>query len=279
MTTLLIGINYRTEAHAVMFARNLKRYSLEDVSVILVDNSESGDPDAFSRQIQEANPQIRCLEAPRNLGYFGGAQYGLKQYLASSEWPVWVIVCNVDIEFRDPQFFATLRQLEGFDSLGVVAPCIWSTRYKRDLNPKISRRPSKKRMYFYKIIFGNYFLQTVYEILSFVKNRLRAGVREKPTDDQGQQKASVAIYAAHGSCMIFSRRYFAAGGSLEYSAFLFGEEIFVAETAKRLGLAISHCPGLYVLDHEHASTGIIRSRTIARYMKDATNYLVEHYFA
>src|SRR5580692_8909393 len=100
MTTLLIGINYRTEAHAVMFARNLKRYSPEDVSVILVDNSERGDPDTFSRQIQEANPQIRCLEAPRNLGYFGGAHYGLKQYLASSEWPDWVIVCNVDIEFR-----------------------------------------------------------------------------------------------------------------------------------------------------------------------------------
>jgi hypothetical protein len=47
----------------------------------------------------------------------------------------------------------------------------------------------------------------------------------------------------------------------------------------RLGLSVSHCSWLWVLDTEHASTGIIRSRKIAGYMKDATNYLVEHYFA
>jgi hypothetical protein len=79
--------------------------------------------------------------------------------------------------------------------------------------------------------------------------------------------------------MIFSRRYFRAGGNFEYSVFLFGEEIFVAETAKGLGLAVRYCPWLGVLDNEHASTGIIRSRKVAGYMKDATNYLVEHYFA
>src|SRR6266516_980936 len=118
MATLLIGINYRTDAHAVMFARSLNRYSPEDVSVMFVDNSERGDADTFSRQIHEANPQIRCLEAPRNLGYFGGAFYGLKQYLASSELPDWVIVCNVDIEFLDSRFFSTLRELESTRSLG-----------------------------------------------------------------------------------------------------------------------------------------------------------------
>ncbi len=279
MPALVIGVNYRTDEHAVAFVRSLARYSPDDVSVILVDNSERGHPDGFSRQIHEANPQIRCLEAPRNLGYFGGANYGLKQYLASSEMPDWVIVCNVDIEFRDEQFFRSLKELESTESLGVIAPRIWSARWKRDLNPKIIERPSKGRMLFYKVIFGNYFLQVAYEILSFLKGSLRARIGEKAPEDQGQQNGTVAIYAAHGSCMIFSRAYFVAGGSLEYSVFLFGEEIFVAETAKRLRLAVSYCPWLHVLDNEHASTGIIRSRKIAGYMKDATNYLVEHYFA
>src|SRR5882762_158509 len=98
MRALVIGINYQTDEHAVTFARSLARYSPEDVSVILVDNSERGNPDGFPRQIRAASPQIRYLEAPRNLGYFGGANYGLKQYLAGSELPDWVIVCNVDIE-------------------------------------------------------------------------------------------------------------------------------------------------------------------------------------
>jgi hypothetical protein len=47
----------------------------------------------------------------------------------------------------------------------------------------------------------------------------------------------------------------------------------VAETTKGLGLAVSYCPWLRILDNEHASTGIIRSRKVAGYMKDATNYL------
>ena len=62
MTALVIGVNYRTDEHAMTFARSLARYFPEDVSVILVDNSERRDPDGFSRQIREANPQIRCLE-------------------------------------------------------------------------------------------------------------------------------------------------------------------------------------------------------------------------
>src|SRR6266700_1865630 len=176
MSALVIGVNYRTDEHAMTFARSLARYPPEDVSVILVDNSERDDPDGFSRQILEANPQIRCIEAPRNLGYFGGADHGLKQYLASSELPDWVIVCNVDIEFRDPQFFTALRELESVESLGVVAPCIWSARWKRDLNPKIAQRPTKGRMLFYKFILGNYYLQTIYELLSVFKNGLKASL-------------------------------------------------------------------------------------------------------
>jgi GT2 family glycosyltransferase len=285
MTALVIGVNYRTDEHAVTFARSLERYSTEDVTVILVDNTERDDPSEFVRQIGEGNANIKCMHAPRNLGYFGGANFALAQYLLSSQLPDWVIVCNVDIEFSDGQFFSALRELETTESLGVVAPRIWSARWKRDLNPKISRRPSKARMNLYKVIFGNYFLQMAYEILSFLKNGLKASIREGLGSFRGRPKIdtqtedAASIYAPHGSCMIFNRRYFSAGGTFDYSVFLFGEEIFVAETAKGLGLAVSYCPWLQILDGEHASTGIIRSRKVAGYMKDATNYLVEHYFA
>ncbi len=284
MPALVIGVNYRTDEHAVRFAHSLAQYFPEDVSAILVDNSERSDPDGFSRRIHETNPQIRCLQAPCNLGYFGGANYGLNQYLASSELPDWVIVCNVDIEFLDSRFFSTLRELESTRSLGVVAPRIWSARWKRDLNPKISERPTRRRMLFYRIVLGNYYLQTAYEFLSILKNALRTWtrlLRARFSGDQEHEKTShivTSIYAPHGSCMIHNKRYFTAGGSLEYSVFLFGEEIFVAETVKKLGLTVGYCPQLWVLDNEHASTGIIRSRKTATYLKEATRYLAETFF-
>jgi GT2 family glycosyltransferase len=277
MSSLVIGVNYRTDDHAVRFVRSLARYSGQEVSVILVDNSERNDSGAFLQRILEANPAARYLGTPQNLGYFGGANYGLKRYLENRALPDWVIVCNVDIEFRDDDFFLGLGHFASIESLGVVAPRIWSARWKRDLNPKILQRPSKERMLFYRFVFGNFFVQTIYEMLSFAKNSMKTLLRECANEVRPDRNLS-AIYAPHGSCMIFNRRYLKAAGGLEYSMFLFGEEIFVAETVKKLGLFVGHCPSLWVLDNEHASTGIIRSRKVAGYMRDATNYLVESYF-
>ena len=286
MCSLIIAVNYKTDEHAVQLARSLTGYSAKDVAVVMVDNSEREDPEAFARMIYAVNPEIRCVRAPANLGYFGGANFGLKQYLADFPLPQWVIICNVDIEFRDPGFFVTLQQLEATGSIGVVAPRIWSGRFQRDLNPKITQRPSMRRMSFYKVIFGNYYLQAAYEILSVVKYGLKMQIRNAfarfltPPKRNAASVSCAPIYASHGSCMILNRRYFASGGNIEYPVFLFGEEIFVAETTRQLGLLVVHCPQLWVFDKEHASTGgALRSRRVAGYMNEATRYLVQKYFA
>ena len=126
MCSLIIAVNYKTDDHAAQLARSLACYSNQDLAIVLVDNSERDDPEAFARMIHEVNPDIQCVRPPANLGYFGGANFGLKQYLVDFPLPQWVIICNVDIEFRDPGFFATLRQLEATGGIGVVAPRIWS---------------------------------------------------------------------------------------------------------------------------------------------------------
>src|SRR5215470_14735408 len=110
MSSLVIAINYRTDEHAVQLARSLAGFSDQDIRVVLVDNSEKNEPEAFARMIHAVNPDVQCVQAPSNLGYFGGANFGLQNYLAHSPLPQWVIICNVDIEFRDPEFFTTLRQ-------------------------------------------------------------------------------------------------------------------------------------------------------------------------
>lgn len=286
MSSLVIAINYRTDEHAVQLARSLAAYSEQDVRVIIVDNSERGDSEVFARMIHAANPHVQCIQAPANLGYFGGANFGLKRYLVHSSLPQWVIICNVDIEFRDPTFFTTLYQANISDSVGVVGPRIWSARFQRDLNPKIRQRPTRQRMRFYKIVFGSYYLQAAYEFLSIAKYGLKAQIRSarahvlKRPEDKVSDGGSAPIYASHGSCMIFNRRYFLSGGTIEYPVFLFGEEIFVAETVRQLGLSVVYWPQLWVFDKEHASTGgATRSRKVAGYMNEATRYLAQKYFA
>ena len=230
------------------------------------------------------------MKPERNLGYFGGARLGLDKYLETNAPPDWVVVSNVDIEFRDEGFFHRLERHEYDGHIGIVAPSIWSDRCRRDINPKMTERPSRPRMRFYRYLFANYYLANLYLLASRAKmivdrhaetmlSLFNKSTKVSVDPDSGTGCSEVrTIYAPHGSCMVFSRRYFAAGGSLDYPQFLFNEEVFVAETARRLGLRIVYDPRLKVRDYEHASTGIIRAREVAAYAAASAKYVFEEYF-
>jgi GT2 family glycosyltransferase len=85
------------------------------------------------------------------------------------------------------------------------------------------------------------------------------------------------IYAPHGAFMIFSRRYFEAGGYLDGNLFLYGEEISVAEICRSLGLAVIYEPSLCVVHNEHASTGKRITRFTYECQKKALAYITSRY--
>jgi GT2 family glycosyltransferase len=90
---------------------------------------------------------------------------------------------------------------------------------------------------------------------------------------------SEAIYAAHGSFFIFSRRYFEGGGFLDGNLFLYGEEISVAEICRSLGLPVVYEPSLCVLHKEHQSTGKALNRFTYECQKRAMHYVTSRYLS
>ena len=78
--------------------------------------------------------------------------------------------------------------------------------------------------------------------------------------------------------MVFARRYFEAGGTLRHPAFLYGEELFVAETARALNLAVHHEPALVVHHLHQVSTSALGAASRCRYLSESTHALVERYF-
>jgi len=280
---LLVAVNYNTDGHASRLAASLSKYSPSELAVVLVDNSDRADSSAFFAEVRARNAHVECVKAPLNLGYFGGARLGYEHYLSGHEHPEWVLISNVDLQFEDPGFFTALRELDKVPDIGVAAPCIWSRRWKLDINPKIVSRPTRRRMKFYKWIFARFYLHNAYELMSYMKRLAKRVLRKRNTAaDAATHEGSsgyARIYAPHGSCIALNQKFFLRGGRLDYPVFLFGEEIFVAETARRLGLAVVHYPRCRVLDEEHASTGILRSRRIVRLMSESTDYLLHTHFA
>ncbi len=280
---VVIGVSYGTDQLTVRFARQIAEGgATPPVDLVIVDNSDRVDSSNFFREVRRVHPTPLCLKPKTNLGYFGGASFGLAAYRERGSAPDWIVVANVDVEFRDPLFWRHLAAWDGEADVGVIAPYIWSTFLGGSSNPLMGERPSRYRMQFYKLVFRNYYVLNCYELLGVVKNKAKHFVRRQlvaassgnhEATDQGRR-----IYAPHGSCIVFSQRYFECGGTLAYPSFLFGEEFFVAETARRLGIGVVYEPRLKVWHQDHSSTGWLRSRRVAPYLSASARYVADTFF-
>jgi GT2 family glycosyltransferase len=131
-------------------------------------------------------------------------------------------------------------------------------------------------MAFYAIFFQNYYFYNMYVCLSRAKSWLSPLRRFLGSSFPKKEEI---IYAPHGSCIVFGRHYFEAGGTFDHPVFLFNEELFVAEMALAKGLGVMFCPSLEIWDEEHAGTGVWRSRKIFNYVIESNMYFYQRYWS
>lgn len=269
MTILYVAVNYGTSGHAQHFVECLER-DPHDARLIVVDNTE-----AERRVPLSINPTLADViydcPAPQNLGYFGGARYGVSSLWARKVDADWTVVSNVDVIFDSAQVRATLDQYDTA-TVGIIAPAIMSEPAMEELNPFMRIRPSPMRMRAYKIIFSRYAGYVAYSWLSrLIRRRAWSGrPRGIPCDEM--------IYAPHGAFMIFSREYFKRGGNLDHLPFLFGEEITVAEQARALSLPVLYCPRIRLRHEQHASMSKLPTRLHHRFVSSAASHVADTYF-
>lgn len=277
-SVVVIGVNYGTDDMSQKFVRSLSVVAEDtDVSIVLVDNSEGTNSSKLFGKIWADNPDVMCLKPPSNLGYFGGANFGLKEYLACQELPDWVIVSNVDIEFKDEAFFTYLRDVNYGEDLGVIAPSIYSGASQYDYNPYMVSRPSKLEIRFYTLLYCSACVFALYKLLSQMKSQLKCALTSKFIYDSN--KDLKVIYAPHGALIIFSKTFFSRGGSLDYPAFLFNEELYVAEIARDVGVHVVYDPNLKVLHREHSSTNWLSLHKSVSYRRNSAVFIAERYFS
>lgn len=279
---LVLCISYRNDDDTIRFIRELlASETCEGLRITVVDNSGAPVLKAAFPKNSKNGSHLRILVSEGNLGYFGGAACGLRDYLSRNEMPEWVIVCNSDISLLQKEFFECLLHFGEKHNFEVIAPAIISELSGRDQNPFMYVRPSALRMRFYKGLFKWYPLLVLYSSLYLVKEKLlkHCWSGQTTTGNPSSAAEPVRIYAAHGAFIAFRKSYFEAGGTLHHGAFLFGEEVFVAETVRRLGLTIGYDPRLQVFHRGHTTTGYIPSRLMASHMREAARYCADTWFS
>lgn len=262
---LIIAVNYRTASIARKLALSLIAQEFASWHCVIVDNGDSAAGRALLDKLPDLEDRISIVRPDLNLGYFGGARYGIDSWSAGGEkTPAWTIVTNVDIRL-DPTFLANLIAVDvGID---VAAPSILAGLAGRDQNPYLLQPLSAwqvKRNYF---ILSHRISGQCGRIYAFtIKPRIQ---RARPVNVGSETD----IYAAHGSLMCFRRSWFEMGGSFDHDPFLYGEEITIAERAVRIGARISYVPSLRAVHDGHKSTGLFLTRRISAYQAEAARYV------
>ena len=252
-----------------------------EVKIHVADNSTSQKADAHNCQLSIVNyPLELCSLA--TIGTQELSHYDNPGYLPAALKTVYsedyasydyIIISNVDVTLDDT-FLTALRDLKADADTVWIAPFIWSPSEQRDVNPKIQERYTKKRLRLLRLLFACpplYYLYTRTLYRRKVSKSEECGVR---SEDYKLKN----IYAGHGSFMIFRPEIFQQEPKLDYPVFLFCEEIFMAEMARRIGKKVTHCPSVKVWDKEHASTGLMGLWRYCKYNHDALSYIIRTFY-
>ena len=239
-----------------------------DVRVGVAENGGSGlDLDDFGSEVFR-------VPGGGNVGYLGGAHRVFEAWSARHGPPSWLVVSNTDVTF-DP---GALRELGEAREGEVLAPDVVLPD-GRPQNPFLERRYSALRAYGYVWLTRFGWAFGLLARSAPLRRRIRRWFPRRSATDHTGPRTPRTIYAAHGSCIVLPRRFFERGGTLAFPTFMYGEEIHVAEQARRVGCPIRFTPELRVHHAEHSVTGSVPDDRRRTWMHESARDAWLRYYA
>ena len=238
-----------------------------EVNIHVLDNSQKDQVEFDSFKNDYLKSGVFIHSNGENVGYFGGIP--IAQKILQKEETDCVIYCNPDLQV-DVNFFAELIKLKNVDS--IIAPAIISEREGIDQNPKYIEKIPISKMNRLKLIYSNVVSHSLFFSMAKIKE-----IIEKIIGRQHVKLKNETIYAPHGAMFIFNNVSFFKKLK-SYPCFLFGEEIFIAEEAKKSDTLIFYKPKIKVYDVRHASISLISSELKRDLYSKSINYLLKEYY-
>jgi GT2 family glycosyltransferase len=275
-TIWFICVNYCATEDTIKFITQLENHLISrPLKIIVVDNSPMSDDILFEYALSKKG--VYLIASGKNLGYLPGANYGYTWAAQQWDLPDLVVVSNVDLIFDGSELLSSIEKLTYDKTIGVYAPKIVSLITGRDQNPYMVDRPKRSLYKFHSLIYSSLFGYLLVSLTWKVRNILKSFFKAN-LNNHIQSLSPGRIYAPHGSFMLFTKMYFESSGNLDFKSFLFGEEIYVAETLRRINLQIEYIPEIKIIHDEHKSTSMVGLIRRAAFTKQSSSYLMGEFF-
>jgi GT2 family glycosyltransferase len=192
-----------------------------EMEVIVVDNASKEDEASI---IAEQYPQVKVIRSPRNLGFAGGNNLGIKEAKGK-----YILLINNDTYFKEYNIDLLIERLESSDKIGIVCPKL-------------------------RFAWGNNPIQYAgYTPLSPITMRNQSiGFGE---EDEGQYNTPHSTPYAHGAAMLIKREAINKVGLMPECFFLYYEELDWSMMFTRAGYEIWYDPACTIYHKESQTTG------------------------
>lgn len=259
----IVLINYFNDAEVIAFIKTqLAKQSDQSFRIYLLNNG-SNNSEAL-KKLCEQESRIVFFDSGSNLGYIGGFLYVFSKLEVRPEL---IILSNTDLVIDDAHFFEKLSDVETGEDVVMMGPSVFSSRTGHNQNPFYATRISSGKLKFLSVVFSNYFLYFLYQLLGLAK-----GIFKSKTQSENSFPAKI-VYALHGSFMVFKsaflEKYFE---ELKDAPFLFGEELQFAEVAAGHQKKTLFLPALKLIHHEHATTKLFKSGKMLHHLKESIDF-------
>lgn len=217
----IITINYNNTQVTVEMLHSVKYLTYPNVEVIVVDNASKESPVAA---VQEAYPEVQLIISPRNLGFAGGNNLGIK--VAKGEYLFFV---NNDTVLTPDILDGLVETFKDHPDAGAVSP----------------------KFHYYQAP-GVIEYAGCGEINMFSGRNKTLGRGKK---DYGQYDKFSLTHYAHGGGMMVPASVVRKVGMMPEMFFLYYEELDWCEQIKRAGYNIYYQPKSLIYHKESMSVG------------------------
>jgi GT2 family glycosyltransferase len=254
-TISAIILNYRTWQDTTRCIQALLQQTIaRELEILVVDNHSRNDSIGSLRNRWRSHPQVRLLEAPRNIGYGRGNNLGAA--FARGEY---LLIVNPDTLLLPEALERMLRFLQNHPDVGIVGPRL--TFPDGNIRDSFRTFPSPKDVFIKRTL-----LRTLFS------KRLRTYL-QKDADPQRTRDVDWVV----GACLFLRRDLFQELGGFDPRFFLFFEDTDLCRRCLQAGKRVVYFPEAEALDGEHRlSSGglfsLLTKRTVRIHITSALKY-------
>jgi glycosyltransferase involved in cell wall biosynthesis len=253
MKIAFVCVNFNNSQYTKEFCESLLLQHGFDVdflvSCIIVDNSSDVKDSDNIRKFSDLHDWIEYVLAPRNLGYFGGLNYGLEHIQKDENY--YVVICNNDLTL-DQKFCSSLNGRSYPANVYAICPDV-VTADGFHQNPHSLKKINWIRRLQFDLYFSHYY---VARLMSMVLRVFRPA-KMSPL----QPTVGCETHMGIGAIYILPPVFFQKFSKLNFPHFLYGEEAYFSDQIHAAGGILWFDPELRVCHAESATLSKMPKRT------------------